>query len=61
MSLWPKTLIRKRSEGHALQCKGGIINTRHPGQVSPLYRGLCETVGLLTATRLVVVRSPLFR
>lgn len=26
------------------ECKGGIINTRHPGQVSRLYRGLCETV-----------------
>jgi hypothetical protein len=33
------------------ECKGGIINTRHPGQVSRLYKGLCETVGLLTATR----------
>jgi hypothetical protein len=31
------------------ECKGGIINTRHPGQVSRLYRGLCETVGLLMA------------
>jgi hypothetical protein len=33
------------------ECKGGIINTRHPGQASCLYRGLCETVGLLMATR----------
>jgi hypothetical protein len=32
------------------ECKGGIINTRHPGQVSRLYRGLCDTVGLLMAT-----------
>lgn len=32
------------------ECKGGIINTRHPGQVSRLYRGLCETIGLLMAT-----------
>lgn len=32
------------------ECKGGIINTRHPGQVSRLYKGLCETVGLLMAT-----------
>lgn len=32
------------------ECKGGIINTRHPGQMSRLYRGLCETVGLLMAT-----------
>ncbi|WP_245322920.1 hypothetical protein [Bradyrhizobium valentinum] len=34
----------------AAECKGGIINTRHPGQVSRLYRGLCETVGMLMAT-----------
>lgn len=34
----------------AAECKGGIINTRHSGQVSRLYRGLCETVGLLMAT-----------
>lgn len=26
------------------ECKGGIINTRHPGQVSRLYKGLRETV-----------------
>jgi hypothetical protein len=32
------------------ECKGGIINTRHAGQNSKLYRGLCETVGLLMAT-----------
>lgn len=32
------------------ECKGGIINTRHSGQVSRLYKGLCETVGMLTAT-----------
>lgn len=32
------------------ECKGGIINTRHPGQRSKLYRGLCETVGLLLAS-----------
>src|SRR5260370_36624558 len=32
------------------ECKGGIINTRHPGQVSRLYKGLCETVGLLLAS-----------
>ena len=34
------------------ECKGGIINTRHPGQVSRLYKGLCETVGMLMATPL---------
>lgn len=32
------------------ECKGGIVNTRHPGQVSRLYKGLCETVGMLMAT-----------
>jgi len=32
------------------ECKGGIINTRHPGQVARLYKGLCETVGMLMAT-----------
>jgi hypothetical protein len=31
------------------ECKGGIVNTRHPGQVSRLRKGLCEAVGLLTA------------
>jgi hypothetical protein len=31
------------------ECKGGIINTRHSGQVSRLYKGLCETVGMLMA------------
>jgi hypothetical protein len=34
----------------AAECKGGIINSRHAGQVSRLYRGLCETVGLLMAS-----------
>ncbi len=29
------------------ECKGGIVHTRHPGQRSRLYRGLCEAVGLL--------------
>lgn len=32
------------------ECKGGIINTRHSGQVFRLYKGLCETVGMLMAT-----------
>lgn len=31
------------------ECKGGIINTWHSGQISRLYKGLCETVGLLMA------------
>lgn len=32
------------------ECKGGIINTKHSGQVSRLFKGLCETVGMLMAT-----------
>ncbi|WP_413991183.1 hypothetical protein ACMDCR_03445 [Labrys okinawensis] len=32
------------------ECKGGVINSRHSGQVSRLYKGLCETVGMLMAT-----------
>jgi len=32
------------------QCKGGIINTQHPRQVSRLYECLCEPVGMLMAT-----------
>jgi hypothetical protein len=31
------------------ECKGGIINTRAPGPVSRLNKGLCETVGRLMA------------
>ena len=29
------------------ECKGGIVNTRHAGQISRLRKGLCEAVGLL--------------
>ena len=32
------------------ECKGGIINTKHSGQVSRLNKGLCEAVGLLMAS-----------
>lgn len=32
------------------ECKGGIVNTRHSGQVSRIRQGLCETVGLLMAS-----------
>ncbi len=32
------------------ECKGGIINTKHAGQISRLYKGLCEVVGLLMAS-----------
>ncbi len=47
-----KSDVVARIEGQtiAAECKGGIINTKHPGQISRLYKGLCETVGLLMAT-----------
>lgn len=32
-----------------IECKGGTINSTHPGQLSRLRRGLCEAVGLLMA------------
>jgi hypothetical protein len=31
------------------ECKGGIVNTRHAGQISRVRKGLCEAVGLLMA------------
>jgi hypothetical protein len=31
------------------ECKGGVVNSRHAGQLSRLRRGLCEAVGLLIA------------
>jgi hypothetical protein len=34
------------------ECKGGIINTKHPGPTSKLRRGLCEAVGLLLSREL---------
>jgi hypothetical protein len=34
------------------ECKGGIINTKHPGQNSRLRKGLCEAVGLLLSKEL---------
>jgi hypothetical protein len=34
------------------ECKGGIINTCHAGQISRLRRGLCEAVGLLMSRTL---------
>jgi hypothetical protein len=35
------------------ECKGGIVNTRHAGQISRLRQGLCEVIGLSLATPLV--------
>jgi len=35
------------------ECKGGVINTKHPGQNSRLRQGLCETVGLSLATPVI--------
>jgi hypothetical protein len=34
------------------ECKGGVVNTRHPGQVSRLRKGLCEAVGQLLGREL---------
>jgi hypothetical protein len=28
------------------ECKGGIINSKHAGQLSRLRKGLCEAIGL---------------
>jgi hypothetical protein len=38
------------------ECKGGVINSRHAGQVSRLRRGLCEIIGLLMARPLEAER-----
>lgn len=35
------------------ECKGGIINTKHPGQVSRLRKGLAETIGQLMVVPLL--------
>jgi hypothetical protein len=35
------------------ECKGGVINTKHAGQLSRLRQGLCETVGLSLASPIV--------
>lgn len=32
-----------------VECKGGTLNSRHPGPQSRLRRGFCEAVGLLMA------------
>ncbi len=38
---------------YVAECKGGVINTKHAGQLSRLRKGLCEAVGLSLATELV--------
>jgi len=35
---------------YVAECRGGVINSRHAGQLSRLRRGLCEVVGLLLAS-----------
>ncbi len=48
------------------ECKGGVINSKHAGQLSRLRQGLCEAIGLLLATQVaegtrqfaVVPRTP---
>lgn len=47
-------VVAKCADGviYVAECKGGIINTRHAGQLSRLRRGLCEAVGLSLAKRI---------
>lgn len=35
------------------ECKGGVINSKHAGQLSRLRKGLCETIGLSLSSPLV--------
>lgn len=43
-------VVTRRDENLVVaECKGGIVNTNHPGQKSRLYSGLCEIIGLLMA------------
>ena len=43
-------VLARTEEGTIIaECKGGIVNTRHPGQASRLRKGLCEAIGLLMA------------
>jgi hypothetical protein len=35
------------------ECKGGLLNTRHSGQISRLRRGLCEAIGMCLGTPFV--------
>jgi hypothetical protein len=39
-----------QGQSFVAECKGGVLNTRHPGQQSRLRQGLCEAVGLSLAT-----------
>jgi|SRR6266481_3562214 len=43
--------VRAKLSGNTVvaECKGGVINTSHSGQLSKLRKGLCEAVGLLMA------------
>ena len=44
-------------QSYIAECKGGCINTRHPGQQSRLRKGLSETVGLSLASPMVKGRT----
>jgi hypothetical protein len=37
-------------KSYVAECKGGVINSTHAGQLSRLRKGLCETVGLSLAS-----------
>lgn len=46
-------VVASRGISIVAECKGGIINTRHPGQLSRLRKGGCETVGLSLASPVI--------
>lgn len=57
VTVFPKSglgdIVARHGDGIlTAECKGGVINTRHAGQLSKLRRGLCESVGQLMATPL---------
>ena len=39
-----------QGRSYVAECKGGVINSKHAGQLSRLRKGLCEAVGLSLAT-----------
>ena len=53
--VWPKAgqgdVVAEIAGGRIVaECKGGIVNSKHAGQISRLRRGLCEAVGLMLAS-----------
>ncbi len=55
IKIWPKSglgdVVAETPAGRIVaECKGGIVNTKHAGQLSRMRRGLCEAVGLMLAS-----------